>query len=295
MAAAELVHYELADGVATVTLDSPSNRNALSSALLGQLLHALQRAGADEAARVVVLTGADPAFCSGADLAEQQSGALQRASSRNQAGQSAGAFPLPDVLRWLWHSPKPVICRVNGAARAGGIGLIGACDLAVARERASFAFSEVRVGVVPAIIAVTCLPRLAPRAATEYLLTGEVFDARRAVEVGLLNRAVPDDALDAEVARYAELLCRGGPEALARTKAMLRELPRLDFEVALERMQQLSRERFASAEALEGMRAFAEKRAPSWAPPRSGAVAPRRDEGGPGGSSSGAVAPRRRK
>src|SRR6266540_290559 len=240
MAAAELVHYELADGVVTVTLDSLFNRNALSSALLGQLLHALQRAGADEAARVVVLTGADPAFCSGADLAEQQSGALQRASSRNQAGQSAGAFPLPDVLRWLWHSPKPVICRVNGAARAGGIGLIGACDLAVARERASFAFSEVRVGVVPAIIAVTCLPRLAPRAATEYLLTGEVFDARRAVEVGLLNRAVPDDAL-------------------------------------------------------EGMRAFAEKRAPSWAPPRSGAVAPRRDEGGPGGSSSGAVAPRRRK
>src|SRR6266540_2698054 len=189
MAAAELVHYELADGVVTVTLDSLFNRNALSSALLGQLLHALQRAGADEAARVVVLTGADPAFCSGADLAEQQSGALQRASSRNQAGQSAGAFPLPDVLRWLWHSPKPVICRVNGAARAGGIGLIGACDLAVARERASFAFSEVR----------------------------------------------------------------------------------------------------------EGMRAFAEKRAPSWAPPRSGAVAPRRDEGGPGGSSSGAVAPRRKK
>src|SRR6266545_7791987 len=229
MAAAELVHYELADGVATVTLDSPSNRNALSSALLGQLLHALQRAGADEAARVVVLTGADPAFCSGADLAEQQSGALQRASSRNQAGQSAGAFPLPDVLRWLWHSPKPVICRVNGAARAGGIGLIGACDLAVARERASFAFSEVRVGVVPAIIAATCLPRLAPRAAAEYLLTAE---------------------------------------ALGHTKEMLRELPGLDFDVALERMQQLSRERFASAEALEGMRAFAEKRAPSWAVPR---------------------------
>jgi methylglutaconyl-CoA hydratase len=266
MAAAELVHYELAGGVATVTLDSPSNRNALSSALLGQLLDALQRAGADEAARVVVLTGADPAFCSGADLGEQRTGALQRASNRNQAGERAGGFPLPDVLRWLMSSPKPVICRVNGAARAGGIGLIGACDLAVARERASFAFSEVRVGVVPAIIAVTCLPRLAPRAAAEHMLTGEVFDARRAVEIGLLNRAVPDDALDAEVARYAELLRRGGPEALGHTKRMLRELPGLDFDVALERMQALSRERFASAEALEGMRAFAEKRPPSWAP-----------------------------
>jgi methylglutaconyl-CoA hydratase len=260
MAAPELVHYEVAGGVATVTLDSPSNRNALSSALLGQLVAALERAGADAAARVVVLTGADPAFCSGADLAEQR--------TRNQAGHGAGGFPLPEVLRRLWRSPKPVICRVNGAARAGGIGLIGACDIAVARERASFAFSEVRVGVVPAIIAVTCLPRLAPRAAAEYLLTGEAFDAPRAVEIGLLNRAVPDDALDDEVARYAELLRRGGPEALGHTKEMLRELPGLDFDVALERMQQLSRERFASAEALEGMRAFAEKRAPSWAVPR---------------------------
>jgi methylglutaconyl-CoA hydratase len=277
MAAPELVHYQVADGVATVTLDSPSNRNALSSALLGQLVHALDRAGADADARVVVLTGADPAFCSGADLTEQQAGSLQRASFRNQAGQTAGRFPLPEVLRRLWRSPKPVICRVNGAARAGGIGLIGACDIAVAREHASFAFSEVRVGVVPAIIAVTCLPRLAPRAATEYLLTGEVFDARRAVEIGLLSRAVPDDALDAEVARYAELLRRGGPEALGRTKEVLRELPGLDFDVALDRMQELSRERFASAEALEGMRAFAEKRAPSWA--------------APGGSGGGAVAP----
>lgn len=268
MAAPELVHYEVAGGVATVTLDSPSNRNALSSALLGQLVAALERAGADAAARVVVLTGADPAFCSGADLAEQLAGSRQRAGTRDQAGHSAGGFPLPEVLRRLWRSPKPVICRVNGAARAGGIGLIGACDIAVARERASFAFSEVRVGVVPAIIAVTCLPRLAPRAAAEYLLTGEVLDARRAVEIGLLNRAVPDDALDDEVARYAELLCRGGPEALGHTKEMLRELPGLDFDVALERMQQLSRERFASAEALEGMRAFAEKRAPSWAVPR---------------------------
>jgi methylglutaconyl-CoA hydratase len=260
MAAAELVHYQAADGVATVTLDSPSNRNALSRALLGQLSAALDRAGAEPAARVLVLTGADPAFCSGADLAEQR--------ARNQAGEPTG-FPLPEVLRRLWRFPKPAVCRVNGAARAGGLGLIGACDLAVARERASFAFSEVRVGVVPAVIAPACLPKLAPRAAAEYMLTGEVFDARRAVEIGLLNRAVPDDELDAEVARYAEALQRGGPEALVRTKEVLRELPGLDFDVALERMQALSRERFASAEALEGMRAFAEKRPPSWAPARS--------------------------
>jgi methylglutaconyl-CoA hydratase len=261
MAAAELVHYEVAGGVATVTLDSPANRNALSSALLGQLVAALDRAVADAAVRVLVLTGAGPAFCSGADLAEQR--------ARNQSGQSAGGFPLPEVLRRLWRSPKPVLGRVNGAARAGGIGLVGACDIAIACERATFAFSEVRVGVVPAIIAATCLPRLAPRAAAEYLLTGEVFDAGRAVEIGLVNRAVADDELDAEVARYAGMLGRGGPEALARTKEVLRELPGLDFDTALERMEALSRDRFASAEALEGMLAFAEKRPPSWAAPRS--------------------------
>jgi methylglutaconyl-CoA hydratase len=257
MAATELVHYEVAGGVATVTLDSPSNRNALSSALLGQLAAALERADADASVRVLVLTGADPAFCSGADLSEQR--------DRNQRGQSAGSFPLPEVLRRLWHSRKPVLGRVNGAARAGGIGLVGACDVAIARERATFAFSEVRVGVAPAIIAVTCLPRLAPRAAAEYFLTGEVFDARRAVEIGLVNRAVADEELDAEVARYTGLLLRGGPEALAGTKEILRELPRLEFDTALERMQAVSRERFASAEALEGMLAFAEKRPPSWA------------------------------
>jgi methylglutaconyl-CoA hydratase len=173
------------------------------------------------------------------------------------------------VLRRLWRSPKPVLGRVNGAARAGGIGLVAACDIAIARERATFAFSEVRVGVVPAIIAATCLPRLAPRAAAEYLLTGEVFDAGRAVEIGLVNRAVADDELNAEVARYADMLGRGGPEALARTKEVLRELPGLDFDTALERMEALSRDRFASAEALEGMLAFAEKRPPSWAAPRS--------------------------
>jgi methylglutaconyl-CoA hydratase len=264
MAAAELVHHRVAGGVATVTLDSPSNRNALSRALLGQLVDALDRAGADPAVRVLVLTGADPAFCSGADLAEQR--------ARNQAGEPTG-FPLPEVLRRLWRSHKPVICRVNGAARAGGIGLIGACDIAVARERASFAFSEVRVGVVPAVIAPTCLPKLAPRAAAEYMLTGEVFDARRAVGIGLLKSAVPDEELDAEVARYVEALLRGGPEALARTKEVLRDLPGLDFDVALDRMQQLSRERFASAEALEGMRAFAEKRAPSWVAGSGGGAA----------------------
>jgi len=267
MADPELVRYQAGAGVATVTLDSPANRNALSGALLTQLGRALDRAGGDPAVRVVVLTGAGPAFCSGADLAEQR--------ALNQAGQAAASgFPLPDVLRRLWRSPKPVLARVNGPARAGGIGLVAACDIAVAADSATFAFSEARVGVVPALISVVCLPRMQPRWALEYLLTGEVFDARRAVAIGLLNRAVGDADLDAEVARYVGMLLRGGPEALAHTKAVTREVPGLDFDAALERMSALSRDRFASAEAREGMRAFAERRPPSWAPDGGGSSPP---------------------
>jgi len=262
----ELVQYQAGEGVATVTLDSPSNRNALSGALLAQLTAALDRAGGDPTVRVVVLTGAGPAFCSGADLAEQR--------SRNEKGlpPEQPSFPLPDVLRRLWRSPKPVLGRVNGPARAGGIGLVAACDIAVAASSATFAFPEVRVGVVPALISVVCLPRLQPRAAVEYLLTGEVFDASRAVAIGLVSRAVADTDLDAEIARYAAMLLRGGPEALAHTKAVIREVPGLDFDAALDRMLALSRDRFASAEAREGMRAFAERRPPSWA--RDGGAVP---------------------
>jgi len=271
----ELVRYQAGAGVATVTLDSPSNRNALSGALLAQLGQALDRAGGDPAVRVIVLTGAGPAFCSGADLAEQRTLNEQGLPAANEQGlpaaneqglPAAAGFPLPDVLRRLWRSPKPVLGRVNGPARAGGVGLVAACDVALAATSATFAFSEVRVGVVPALISVVCLPRLQPRAAVEYLLTGEVFDARRAVEIGLVNRAVGDGDLDAEVARYAAMLLRGGPEALAHTKAVIREVPGLDFDAALDRMLALSRDRFASAEAREGMRAFAERRPPSWAP-----------------------------
>src|SRR5262249_62348057 len=126
------------------------------------------------------------------------------------------------VIQLLWDGAKPVICRVNGAARAGGIGLVAACDIAIASEQATFAFSEVRVGVVPAVISVPCLRRMPSRAAAEYFLTGEVFDAPRAAEIGLLARAVAADDLDAEVARYTSPLLRGGPGALAGAKGVLR-------------------------------------------------------------------------
>jgi methylglutaconyl-CoA hydratase len=248
-----LVHSELADGIATITLDSPPNRNALSVRLLGDLAESLERALAEPQARVIVLTGTGPVFCSGADLKEQRGDAPVTAS-------------FPEVLSLIWESPKPVVCRLNGTARAGGLGLVAACDFAVAPLTASFAFTEVRLGVAPAMISVPVLRRLQPRAAAEYLMTGEVFDAARAVEIGLLTRAVPQEELDAAVAHYAGMLVKGGPEALAITKRLVRDIPAVPFEEGLRRMTELSAERFTSEEGQEGIAAFMAKRPPRWVP-----------------------------
>jgi methylglutaconyl-CoA hydratase len=250
-----LVHQGLADGVATITLDSPPNRNALSVRLLADLKDRLTWALAEPGARVIVLTATGNVFSSGADLKEQ------RAAGAPVTG------ALPEIFTLLWESPKPVVCRLNGTARAGGLGLVACCDFAIAPLTASFAFTEVRLGVVPAMISVPVLRRLDPRAAAEYFLTGEVFDAARAAEIGLLTRAVPEDELDATVAHYTEMLIKGGPEALAITKRLVREVPALPFEEGLRRMTELSAERFTSEEGQEGIAAFWEKRPPKWASP----------------------------
>lgn len=252
----ELVHLSVESGIVSITLDSPANRNALSAQLRAELLDALQRAAADDAARVVVLRHTGPVFCAGMDLEEARG-----ADSGDQ-----GVTEFPQILELISTHPKPVVAQLAGPARAGGVGLVAAADIAVASHDASFAFSEVRIGVVPAVISVTVLPRLLPRAAHELFLTGETFDAQRAVVVGLLNSAVAADELDAEVARYTGMLRRGGPEALAMTKQLLRRTrePTMTGEFAA--MLELSSQRFASAEGQEGIRAFAEKRSPSWVP-----------------------------
>jgi methylglutaconyl-CoA hydratase len=263
----ELVHLDVEAGRATITLDSPSNRNALSAQLRRELREHLDTALTEDAVRVVVLTHTGTVFCSGMDLRE----------SRGAGAEDQGVQEFPGILQTLWHSPKPVIARLSGPARAGGVGLVAACDIAIAARAgadntgagtkgATFAFSEVRIGVVPAVISIPVVPRLLPRAAEELMLTGEVFDADRAAAIGLLNRAVDPDALDAEVDRYTDMLARGGPAALAATKAMLRRRPAEDMATDLQAMLGLSAEFFASEEGQEGMAAFAEKRSPHWVP-----------------------------
>jgi methylglutaconyl-CoA hydratase len=253
----ELVRTATDAGVTTVTLDSPANRNALSTPLMRELLDALGTALTDPAVRVVVLSHTGPVFCSGADLKET---AEARSNGR------VPAELLADVLAAIWEYPKPVVARIAGPARAGGLGLVAAADIAVCVRDATFAFSEVRLGVIPAVISATVLPRLAPRAAAELYLTGDVFDGARAAEIGLVTAAVPADELDAAVARYCDSLVRGGPLALAGAKQLLRRRPSEGIRADLAELSEKSAGYFRSAEGSEGVNAFREKRPASWIP-----------------------------
>ncbi|GAA4676452.1 enoyl-CoA hydratase family protein [Pseudonocardia yuanmonensis] len=253
----ELVHRDIADGVATITLDSPANRNALSAQLRRELIGHLDAAIADEDARVIVLTHTGTVFCAGMDLKE----------SRGKSAEKQGINEVPRILETIWTSPTPVVARLTGPARAGGVGLVAACDIAIAADTTTFAFTEVRLGVVPAVISVTVLPRLLPRAAHELFLTGETFDAPRAASIGLLNRAVPADRVDAEVTRYVEMLRLGAPGALAGVKDLLHRERPSSLSDDFAEMNALSADYFAGEEGQEGIRAFGEKRKPSWVTP----------------------------
>lgn len=245
---------EVSSGIATITMNRPDKRNRLDAEAMTLLRDHLRAAGVDPSVRVVVLTGTGSTFCSGADLAA--------------AGLVAdGPGLLVDVLNAIMDCPVPVIAKVGGHVAGGGNGLVAACDLAVAGEDARFAFSEVRVGVAPAIISVVCLAVMNRRDAQELLLGGERVDAHRALRSGLLTAVAPTEALDDVVAGYVEQLMAGGPEAVKKTKELLRRVPRMPIDDAFTWTTQISAAAFTSEEAREGMSAFLAKRSASWVPP----------------------------
>jgi enoyl-CoA hydratase/carnithine racemase len=240
---------------ARLTLNSPNNRNALSTTLVNQLHQGLRDAAADPAVRVVVLGHTGGTFCAGADLSE--------ASSDNPFDMAvARARDLTAVLRAIVSSPRPVIAAINGHVRAGGFGLVGACDIAVAGPRSTFALTEARIGVAPAIISLTLLPKMSARAAARYYLTGETFDAAEAAEIGLVTMAAED--VDAAVATLIADVGLGSPQALAASKALTTAAVLDGFDRDAERLAEESARLFVSDEAREGMLAFLQKRAPSW-------------------------------
>lgn len=232
-------------GITTLTLDHPENRNALSASLVGELSDALREAAADPAVRAVVLTHTGSTFCAGADLR-----------------QPPDPYALVALLRRIAELPKPVVARVTGHVRAGGVGLLAACDIAASGPDASFALTEVRIGVAPAVISMPLLPRVDPTAAARYYLTGERFDAAEATRIGLLTLTGAD--VDEALAPVLDGLRRASPQGLAEAKRLVTATVLAAFDRDTDDLVQRSADLFASADAREGMTAFLERRDAEW-------------------------------
>lgn len=248
------VDYAVDRAIATITLDNPDNRNALSRALVEAVGEHLRAAGADDGVRAVVLTHTGRTFCAGADLKEQAA----------EGGPAEGTSRMLALLRQIVELPKPIIARLDGHVRAGGIGVVGACDIAIAGPATTFAFTEVRLGLAPAIISLTTLGRMTGRAVSRYYLTGETFGAQAAADAGLVTTATDD--VDAETTSVCDALRACSPQGLAETKPVTTAAARAAFDNDAEAMQALSQRLFESDEAREGIMAFLQKRPPRWVP-----------------------------
>jgi methylglutaconyl-CoA hydratase len=242
-------------GVMTATLVDVENRNALGGALVRGLLDAVAAVNADPKLRALVITNEGSTFCAGANLKERSS----------TPGATGGMGRFEDLLEAIQTSPTPIVGRIAGHVVGGGNGLAAVLDISIAADDVQFGFTEVRLGVAPAIISVVCLPKMRRGEALEAFLRGQRFPASRAVELGLINRAVPRDALGAAVDEVLADLRKGGPSALGAAKRLVYEVPALEQKEALRWASKLSAELFAGAEAAEGMKAFLQKRKPSWA------------------------------
>lgn len=243
-------------GVLTVTLNDEANRNALGNQLVSELVDTLDRADADPQVRVVVLTNSGRVFCAGANLSE-----------RSEPGQAPAAVRSPaELFGRFARSPKPYVGRIAGHCVAGGMGLAAAMDVSIAVDDAKFGFTEVRIGVAPAVISVVCLPKMRPADARAAFLRGNRFSADEAVRLGIINAAVPADRLDEEVRAVVHDLLAGGPNAIAASKQLLAQVPYMQVDEAFAWTGRLSADLFGSDEAKEGMTAYLTKRQANWVP-----------------------------
>jgi len=249
------VRLETADGVLTVTLADVDSRNALGAPVVNGLHDAIAQANADPGIRVVLVTNEGNTFCAGANL-------------KQQSGAEKGALPkvgFPELLGEIQRSQTPVVGKIRGHVLGGGNGLVASLDIAIAQEDVKFGFTEVRLGVAPAIISVVCLPKMRHGEAMEVFLRGNRFPASRAAELGLISRAVPAEDLDAAVDEVVADLRLGGPEALGFAKSLVYQVPEMEQEEAFAWTAELSQRLFKGDEAAAGMRAFLKREKPPWA------------------------------
>ncbi len=242
------------DGVATVTLNVPERKNSLSTMLVNALADRLDEAIASDEVRVIVLTNTGNTFCAGADL------------SSDAPGSQKGGRSFVDLFRIIQASPTPIIGRIDGHATGGGVGLAAVCDISVMRNDAKIGFTEVRLGVAPAVISVVCLPKMRRADASELFLTGERFTPDRAAEVGLINRSVAPEDINATIEGFIDKVVRGGPLALGAAKELINRVPDMATDEAFTWTAAASAALFASEEASAGIAAFRERSDAPWVP-----------------------------
>lgn len=256
----EYINSYTHNGLVIITIARPELHNAFNEVVIAELTEAFEAAGRDEAVRVVILAAEGKSFCAGADIHWMKS-MVDYSFEENVAD----AITMAKMLRAIRECPKPVIARVQGAAIGGGVGLLAACDMAVAVEKAIFSLSEVKLGILPAVISPYVLEKIGPGHARRYGLSAERFDAHEAKRIGLISEVVSDEsALDAWIAKQAKLLKGNGPKAMAACKKILSDVAG----VMWDDVQKLTTQRIAelrvSPEGQEGLKAFLEKRKPNW-------------------------------
>lgn len=261
------VRLERDGAVARLTLARPEVRNAFDEVLIGELveacgaLRAEAERGVEGAPRALVITGEGAAFCAGADM-----NWMRRSVRFSREENEADARRFAGMLRALDELPIPTVARVHGACLGGGMGLISCCDIVIAAEAADFGFTEVRLGLAPAVISTFVLPKIGPAAARRYFLTGEIFKASTARAMGLVHEVTPGEGLDAAVERIVEALRGNGPNAVAAAKRLIREGMALHRDESIEHTVRAIARLRASPEGQEGLGAFLEKRRPAWKP-----------------------------
>jgi methylglutaconyl-CoA hydratase len=245
--------------VLRITMNRPQVHNAFNATMIMELADAFGTAGSDDGVRIVILTGAGPSFCAGADL-----NWMREIIHYSYEQNLAESRQVAELMKAIYELPKPTIARVNGAVIGGGTGLLSACDIVVASDKARFGLSEVKIGLVPAAIGPYVIRRIGESHAHELFLTGERFDAQRALEIGLVNKVVPDAALDEKVEELVLLLLSSGPEAIAKCKELLYKVPGMNLQEAKVYTAEMIARLRISPEGQEGMASFLEKRKPGW-------------------------------
>jgi len=255
----QTIQYALECKVARVTLNRPEVHNAFNDRMISELIEAFEEIATKEEIRAVVLTGNGKSFCAGADL-----NWLRSVKDFSYEESLKETLQLGKLVNRIYTLPQPTIARVNGSAIGGGTGFVAVCDFSVAVNSSQFSFSEVKIGVIPACISPYILKRVGEKSCREFFLTGERLTADRVLEAGLINEVVEEEKLDEAVEKRIDQLLSGGPKAITACKNLLREIPGMDLEDAVNYTARLLAELRRGEEAQEGMSAFLEKRKPNW-------------------------------